>query len=100
MSQDIFLIDISYFDQAIGRSKNSNSKSEFIGVADKKDIKLKLEIEQELPDLNVDIERIVRYVGDDPTFEMFFTDGTSIMLGDVEGLINHRILKKVLREGR
>ena len=46
--------------------------------------------------LNVDIERIVRYVGDDPTFEMFFTDGTSIMLGDVEGLINHRILKKVL----
>lgn len=48
------------------------------------------------PVLCVDIDRVVRYVGDEPTFEMFFTDGTSIMLGDVDGLISHRNLKKVL----
>ena len=46
--------------------------------------------------LKVDIDRIVKYLGDEPQFEMILADGTALMLGGIEGLINQRALRNTL----
>lgn len=48
------------------------------------------------PILKVNIEKVVKYVGDEPHFELVLTDGTGIMLGSIDGLINQRSLRNTL----
>ena len=50
--------------------------------------------------LKVEIDKIIKYNGDDPQFEMILTDGTALMLGGIEGLINQRVLKNTLAAHR
>jgi hypothetical protein len=46
--------------------------------------------------LKVEVARIIKYDGDEPQFEMVLADGSAIMLGSIEGLINQRILRNTL----
>lgn len=46
--------------------------------------------------LKVEVAKVVKYTGDDPQFELILGDGTSLMLGGVDGLINQRQLRNTL----
>ena len=46
--------------------------------------------------LKVEVAHVVKYEGDEPQFELVLADGSSIMLGGIEGLINQRVLRNTL----
>ena len=46
--------------------------------------------------LKVAVEKVVKYVGDEPQFELVLASGEGIMLGGIEGLINQRSLRNTL----
>ena len=46
--------------------------------------------------LKVRVAKVLKYVGDDPQFELVFEDNSSVMLGPVDNLINQRCLRSIL----